>query len=606
MRRRKKRRKTNYKRLILIVALAILIGCGAPFAFSRFTGEDARLIQDGGETDGRLRVMLKSLGTPQGLTLTLDGVYSLENDPGFRFARGSVLNVAVQGGDLLLDCAGLTINMGPRFTLTRHAADEGEANGVYIAQASHTNIYNGDLLLESDGESISAILYIDIEEYLYGVVPYEMSDSWPMEALKAQAVAARTYALGRKSARAGAAYDLVDTTADQVFKGYSADWMNAAEAVDSTAGIVGMYKGSFATCYYTASNGGQTAMPDEIWGREGDYDYLAVKDDPYDLENPLSVVRGMDIPADGALIDETLCAMLKAAISEQLASMGYSDDAQDIRIVRIESIELCDPKGREGSRMAQTMRCTLTVEARPWTDNMSTTLSDPDPDALLGDFVRLDAPVTADIGLYTQIKPAFENMYINRADCEIYNIVALYSDGSEQTVPLSGTTPSEPDMQSGEEPTGYRLEVRRFGHGVGMSQRGAQRMAGQHSLRYTDILLFYYPGIELVRYSMPQTKLVALDELPEGMGIARVITLEPEPTPAPLPALKSGEKYGVVDLSTVSSALNVRSEPSTMSAIKDTLIDGQRVIICEELDGWYRIRTAETEGYVSADYLNYE
>ncbi|MBQ3222480.1 MAG: SpoIID/LytB domain-containing protein, partial [Clostridia bacterium] len=592
-----RRSKFNTK-IVLILLLAVIAAGFAPFVFSGFLGEDTRLIQDGGEADGRLRVKLLSLGAPEQLTLTLDGVYSLENDPGFRFARGSVVTIVNQNSSLLMDCGGLTIDMGPNFTLTRHFAPQDMPNGIYIAESQQPNMYNGDLYLEAGQTGIDALLFIDMEEYLYGVVPYEMSDSWPLEALKAQAVAARTYAMGRKSARISYDYDVVDTTADQVFKGYNAEWINAIEAVDSTRGIVGMYKGSFATCYYGASNGGQTALPNEIWGRDGDYDYLDVRDDPYDLENSKSVVRTMEIPADGLLIDETLTGMLKAALSERLAGMGYSEDAEDIRIVSVESITPCDPKGLPGSRMMQTLRFELAVEGRKWADQG--TMSEP----VLGEFERIVQLLEADIGLYSQIKSAYESMDINPADCELYTVTAVYADGSEQTVAV--TTPSEPEdsLAPGSEIVSFRLEARRYGHGVGMSQRGAQTMAGKYDLPYTDILLFYYPNMELVRYTMPEAELTQLDTLPKGLGAARVIAIEPKPTPAPLPPLESGEKYGHVVLNNDASALNVRAEPNTACEIISTLQDFQQVIICETLDGWYRIRTAEvSHGYVSARYL---
>lgn len=632
MRKRKKSRKRIRRNIALILALTVLASGLTAFVFTHFVGEDSRLIQDGGKTDGRLRVLLKSLGMQKSLTLTLDGIYTVESDPGFRFARGSVLTVAEKSGRLWLDCAGVTLDMGERFTLTRHAAEDGSPNGIYIAEAAQNNIYNGDICLQISEGSISALLYIDIEEYLYGVVPYEMSDSWPLEALKAQAVAARTYALGRKSARVSDAYDLVDTAGDQVFKGYNADLTNAVLAVNSTKGIVGMYKGSFATCYYGASNGGQTAMPDEIWGREGDYDYLDVRDDPYDLENPQSVVRTIDIAADGTDLDPHLSALLKASLSEKITSMGYSEDANDIRIVRIDNIVPCNPKGREGSRMAQTLRFALTVEARPWLNptaltqsaTMEPELTDaaaeitPVPanpaassgtssERILGDFELLDAPLDVDVGLYDQIKATFENMDINSSDCELYTVVRITSDGKEQ--PISMTVPSPLPSANAEkavseaETIGYRLEARRYGHGVGMSQRGAQTMAGQHGLTYMDILQFYYPKMDLVRYTIPEMELISLDELPEGMGVARVTEITPNPTPAPLPPLKEGEVYGTVVLGAVSSTLNVRSEPSTASAILSTLIDGQQVIVSETLEEWYHIRTAETEGYVFGEYL---
>ena len=80
-----------------------------------------------------------------------------------------------------------------------------------------------------------------------------MSDSFPLEALKAQAVAARTYALRRKAASASRDWDVTDTTSDQVFKGYNPEYQNVAEAVSATSGVVGTApSGAYAECaeYY--------------------------------------------------------------------------------------------------------------------------------------------------------------------------------------------------------------------------------------------------------------------------------------------------------------------------------------------------------------------
>ena len=62
---------------------------------------------------------------------------------------------------------------------------------------------------------------------------------------------------------------MVDTTQDQVYKGLDADYTNVIAAVEATRGVVGTYNGGFAKCYYTASNGGQTALATDIWGGEG-------------------------------------------------------------------------------------------------------------------------------------------------------------------------------------------------------------------------------------------------------------------------------------------------------------------------------------------------
>jgi len=127
-------------------------------------------------------------------------------------------------------------------------------------------------------------------------VGYEMNNSWPIEALKAQAVAARTYAMQRKANSGDRDYDVVDTTDDQVFKGFDERHANVHQAVRETAGVVGIWKGEFASCYYTASNGGETALPVDVWGTAGDYGYLDSRSDPYDLENPSSKVLSTRSP----------------------------------------------------------------------------------------------------------------------------------------------------------------------------------------------------------------------------------------------------------------------------------------------------------------------
>ena len=647
--RKKRRRKARlivFAALILIAALAASVTAGGLISAvlaNRHPGEDTVLIREGGDADGRLRVQMRSLGNPPALTLTLAGDYAVDGDGAFRLARGSVVEVAEQRGSIWMRCGGVTLNMGAQFTLTRTKAPDGEENGLYIAESEKANLYMGDLHLTAADGGLSALLYIDIEDYLCGVVPYEMSDSWPLEALKAQAVAARTYALQRKSARAAQDYDVADTTADQVFKGFCADYTNAIAAVEATCGVVGMYKGSLATCYYGASNGGQSAMPDEIWGRSGDYGYLAVIDDPYDLENPLSVTRAITIQANGEEIDDALAVLLKAAIAEQMAALGFSEDAEDIRIGAIEAVEPIACKGRPGSRMVETLRFTIRVEGRKWIENTLSevapaapletpapgdTLSPTEPPATLGAFVPLDEPLAADIGTYSQLKAAFPTLAINKADYELYSVVAVYSDKTEEVIASAATpiptivpsTNQEPTEVSSVDPTAaptiapdapgivaWRIEGRRFGHGVGMSQRGAQIMAGKHGAPYTDILMFYYPGMELARYTIAGADLQELEDLPQTLGAARVLDADaPRSTPSPLPALRDGERYATVVLSSNSSALNVRKEPNTLCDILGTLSNGQRVILSETFVDWAYIRTAEVEGYVALEYLKSE
>jgi hypothetical protein len=102
-----------------------------------------------------------------------------------------------------------------------------------------------------------SIATMDIEEYVKGVVPREMPASWPMEALKAQAVAARSYALAtRKHRNRGDPYDVCSTTCCQVYS--SARHARSDQAVEETRGIVGIHEGAIAATFFSASCGGHT------------------------------------------------------------------------------------------------------------------------------------------------------------------------------------------------------------------------------------------------------------------------------------------------------------------------------------------------------------
>jgi len=530
-----------------------------------------------------IRVLLKSLEAPVALGMTLTGPYSIENDSGFRIEADSYVSVAAEGENLYLGCGGMTINMGSSLTLTRAASND-PYSGIVIYETGRENIYCGDLKLTNDHGVIMPVVTLDVEDYLYGVVPYEMSDSFPVEALKAQAVAARTYAISRKAGAASRAYDLVDTPGDQVYRGVDPDTENAIRAVNETRGVVGFYKGNYATCYFSASNGGQTAMPDQIWGYAGDYGYLDVRDDPYDLANPSSVVKTLRLPADGAWLPIRIARALKSGLAEQMAALGCSEELADIGIVKLLSVTPAAPKFGEGNRMFTRLDVTMQVRAKKFTQ-LSAEEAATSSATYRSEVVVLDQPLTASLSIYGDLKPN-SGLEINAADCELISV-------RENKNALGGID-------------SFDVEARRFGHGVGLSQRGAQQMAGVNGFNWRQILAFYYPGMTLVRMDYVRTPLQALDALPINLGRARPRPT-PKPTPGPLPALAPGEYYARVALGSKSSVLNVRAEPSTGAAIKGMLDHGARLIVIEELDtGWARIKTAELTGYASMEYIKKE
>ena len=98
--------------------------------------------------------------------------------------------------------------------------------------------YRGKFKIINDGGSITVINDIPLEMYIRGVVPSEMPSGWEHEAHKAQAIAARSYAVANMGKRAKFGYDLKDTPEDQAYGGASAERKNTNEAVTETEGIV--------------------------------------------------------------------------------------------------------------------------------------------------------------------------------------------------------------------------------------------------------------------------------------------------------------------------------------------------------------------------------
>ena len=128
--------------------------------------------------------------------------------------------------------------------------------------------YRGHLQLLNDGLGLTVINDIPIEDYVQGVVPSEMPSSWEEEAHKAQAIAARSYALANMGKRGKYGYDLNDTPEDQAYGGASAEKINTNKAVEDTKGIVLIYDGKIIPAYYSASAGGQTRSAGQVWTKD--------------------------------------------------------------------------------------------------------------------------------------------------------------------------------------------------------------------------------------------------------------------------------------------------------------------------------------------------
>jgi SpoIID/LytB domain protein len=134
--------------------------------------------------------------------------------------------------------------------------------------------YRGSVALVKRGNSGRTVNRVKLESYVKGVVAAEMPTSWHPEAVAAQTVAARSYAIRLRDFTNYDGYDICDTTACQVYGGVNRETGDGNKAVKATAGNIVTYKGNVALTQFASSNGGHSA--------QGDYPYLAPKKDPYD------------------------------------------------------------------------------------------------------------------------------------------------------------------------------------------------------------------------------------------------------------------------------------------------------------------------------------
>jgi stage II sporulation protein D len=141
--------------------------------------------------------------------------------------------------------------------------------------------YRGSIQVDIANGRLRAINMVGLEQYLYGVVPSEMPYTWHPEALKAQAIAARSYAL---ATRKTGAFDLYPDTRSQVYLGIDHEKPSTNAAVDATAGKVVLFEGEVAKTFFFSTSGGRTASAEDVWGQA--VPYLVSVPDPYDSISP--------------------------------------------------------------------------------------------------------------------------------------------------------------------------------------------------------------------------------------------------------------------------------------------------------------------------------
>jgi len=147
-----------------------------------------------------------------------------------------------------------------------------------------SGLYRGAIELRTEGAGITAINELDLDSYVRGVVAGEMPSSWPLEALKVQAVAARTYALATR--KTTGLFDQYPDTRSQVYRGVTGESVRSDAAVRGTAGRILTYGGQPAVTYYFSTSGGHTENVEFSFVGALSKPWLVGVPDPYDTRSP--------------------------------------------------------------------------------------------------------------------------------------------------------------------------------------------------------------------------------------------------------------------------------------------------------------------------------
>ena len=336
-----------------------------------------------------------------------------------------------------------------------------------------------------NGGNLTVVNIVDMEDYLIGVVPYEMSNSWPLEALKAQAVCARSYAYNSLNHHSSYHFDICNGTDCQVYYGFgggSTYNANAAQAVEETAGVYAKYNGKVIEAYYSASHGGASESVYNVWGSSlSTYPYLCGVKDPYE--------------ADTASLNPNsswTVSYTTSSLTQRLQSKGYgtgttvaSMDLTYSDLGNVIAVKVNYANGQSNTFKPTNMRSTFNISSIRFQVNNSGSGTPSD-----GSLAVNGSGTLPEQDSYYVISGTGS---VGKTDRE--DLYAISGSGSVDSVTSSsgGSTVTEGNVVhvSG---SSYVFEGSGNGHQIGMSQWGAYAMA-KRGFTYDEIITFYFPGV---------------------------------------------------------------------------------------------------------------
>ena len=378
------------------------------------------------------------------------------------FYADNNVSVKASGGKIKLVCAGSVLHEGAAGSPVCIMPLSSELDGA--GSIPHTKIgsikYPGIMEFTASGNLITVVNIVDAELYFKGVLPSEVYPSWHEEALKAAAVATRTYtykSIGGKHSSYG--IDLCTTTCCQVYSGITKCQNSTNKAVDATQNQVLTYGGSLITAVYHAISGGITESAAGAWGGNPEsYPYLTVVETPF--ENYNEIARG------------------------HWTKMLYDEDFKS----------LIASSGNSGKISTPIASITVDDPTPGYLNNM--TITDASGNSI---FLKTSSNVRS---FFSTLSANFtiEKVFLPHPYASDSALV-MTANGQVEFTPGSyaAILTAEGKETVGGIRRGFLINGQGYGHGVGLSQYGAQ-YAAKAGYTYDQILATYYPGASIVNY----------------------------------------------------------------------------------------------------------
>lgn len=456
--------------------------------------------------DGLFYVLIGSYGTAEGAQSAAAAFGGNFTSCGCHSNTVTVKNTHT--GSILFQfrCSDSYLAIKPVFPNGTWFSDDMEKRAITWFKA---NQYRGIFEYRTSGSAISVINILSMSDYIKGVVPYEMSGSWPLEALKAQALCARTYAVANLGKHRSSGFDLCASTCCQAYKGEGSANNKTAQAVDETAGQYITYDGEPINAVYCSSNGGATENCENVWSQNVPY-LRAVRDDFEQYVNTGYASWGYTITLS------QISSILRSRGNSFSGSIvrAWADYSEAGNVIKLHFI---DSAGKDISYSGESCRTLFNtsssgikiysqryifedaanprVTSNAQITNIGAASSPVFPSAstaaAASSYVLTGSGLVSSSSLYSSSVPILTSDGIDKA-VSFYTTSGGYVPSYSDLDNISASALEPPAYCSGT----FTISGSGWGHNLGMSQYGAKAMA---ELGYTadEIIRFYYTNVTI-------------------------------------------------------------------------------------------------------------